>query len=229
MWWGPIFPRGGGQYFRDEWDRIEAAGNGYPDDFAQLNSASKTFPLDGGKITQWFVPTTDAQDLEFARALISNAKDGILFLFFNPGAFVGPDKPAKQWTLLQNILARHHDQTRNDYDPNLYIRGVVNQEIAGLTTEDPGRTKKRPVLDPTEPANPVTVFSGAQQPPQRLRYDAMVPKNIKSRDAFHRAPALIGPSDRPRRRRVPRRGRAVASPARSPPGSGAAAPRRATR
>jgi len=39
------------------------------------------------------------------------------------------------------------------------------------------------VLDPSEPANPVTLFSGAKQPPQRLRYDAMVPKNIK--DTFH--------------------------------------------
>jgi len=171
------------QYFRDEWDRIKAAGNTYPPDFAQFNSTSKTFPLDGGKITQWFVPTTDAQDLEFARQLISNAKDGILFLFFNPGVFAGPDKPEKQWTLLQNILARDHDEKRTDFDPNLYIRGVVNQEIAGLTTEDPARTKKRAVLDPSEPANPVTLFSGSAQPPQRLRYDAMVPKNIK--DTFH--------------------------------------------
>ena len=75
-----------------------------------FNSTSKTFPLDVGSITQWFVPTTDAQDLEFARKLISAAKNGIMFLFFNPGAFAGPDKPAKQWTLLQNILARDHGQ-----------------------------------------------------------------------------------------------------------------------
>jgi hypothetical protein len=129
------------------------------------------------------VPTTDAQDLEFARKLITNAKDGVLFLFFNPGTFAGPDKPEKQWTLLQNIVARDHDSTRPDYNPNLYVRGVVNQEIAGLTTEDPGRTKKHAVLDPSQPANPVTLFSGAKQPPQRLRYDAMVPKNIK--DTFH--------------------------------------------
>jgi hypothetical protein len=39
------------------------------------------------------------------------------------------------------------------------------------------------VLDPSEPANPVTLFGGAKQPPQRLRYDSMVPKNIK--DTFH--------------------------------------------
>ena len=171
------------EYFLDEWNHIKDAGNGYPDVFAHFNSTSKTFPLDDGNITQWFVPTTDAQDLEFARKLISAAKDGILFLFFNPGVFAGPDKPEKQWTLLQNILVRDHDDKRPDFDPNLYIRGVVNQEIAGLTSEDPGRKTKRAVLDPAELANPVTLFSGAKQPPQRLRYDSMVPKNIK--DAFH--------------------------------------------
>ena len=172
------------QYFLDEWNRIKDAGNAYPPGFAQFNSTSKTFPLDGGNVTQWFVPTTDAQDLEFARKLISGAKDGILFLFFNPGVFAGPDKPEKQWTLLQNILARDHDPGRPDFDPNLYIRGVVNQEIPGLTTEEPARKTKQPVLDPSEPANPVTLFSGANQPQQRLRYDAMVPKNIK--DTFHK-------------------------------------------
>jgi phosphatidylserine/phosphatidylglycerophosphate/cardiolipin synthase-like enzyme len=178
------------QYFLDEWNHIKDAANAYPPDFAKFNSTPpKTFPLDSGSVTQWFAPTTDAQDLEFARKLISGAKDGILFLFFNPGVFAGPDKPEKQWTLLQNILARDHDPGRPDFNPNLYIRGVVNQEIAGLTTEEPARKTKRAVLDPLEPANPVTLFSGAKQPPQRLRYDAMVPKNIK--DTFHNWEAEI--------------------------------------
>lgn len=171
------------KYFLDEWNHIKDAGNAYPPSFAQFNSTSKTFPLDGGNVTQWFVPTTDAQDLEFARKLISGAKEGILFLFFNPGVFAGPDKPEKQWTLLQNILARDHDPGRPDFNPNLYIRGVVNQEIAGLTSEERARKTKHPVLDPSEPANPITLFSGAKQPQQRLRYDAMLPKNIK--DTFH--------------------------------------------
>ncbi len=165
------------QDFRDEWDMLKAAGNGYPDSFAQTNSTAKTFNVDGGRITQWFVPTTDAQDLTFARALISAAKEGILFLFFNPGQFVSPDQP-KKWTLLQNILARHGP----DGDPSLYIRGVVNQEIPNLTTELATGPRKHAILDPSALANPVTLFGG-NQPPQRLRYDAMVPKNIK--DTFH--------------------------------------------
>jgi hypothetical protein len=70
---------------------------------------------------------------------------------------------------------------------------VVNQEIAGLTTETPSGPKagakaapkpaKHAALDPSVAANPVTLFSGGNTPPQRLRYDSMVPKNIK--DTFH--------------------------------------------
>jgi hypothetical protein len=63
------------------------------------------------------------------------------------------------------------------------MRGVVNQEIPNLTTESPTGPTKHAVLDPSAPANPVTLFSGGNQPPQRLHYDAMVPANIKA--VFH--------------------------------------------
>jgi phosphatidylserine/phosphatidylglycerophosphate/cardiolipin synthase-like enzyme len=167
--------------FLDEWHLLKDAGNGYPPTLAQANSSAKSFKVDGATITQWFVPTTAGQDLDFARRLISAARNGILFLFFNPGQFVADDQPEK-WTLLQNILNRHH-QGASDYDPGLYIRGVVNQEIPNLTTESTTGPGKHAVLDPATPANPVTLFSGGDKPPQRLRYDAMVPKNIK--DTFH--------------------------------------------
>ncbi|HLN08281.1 MAG TPA: phospholipase D-like domain-containing protein, partial [Xanthobacteraceae bacterium] len=167
--------------FRNEWNLLKDAGNGYPPSLATANSQAKTFEVDGGRITQWFAPTSAAQDLDYARRLISAAKDGILFLFFNPGAFEPDDQPQK-WTLLQNILVRHHEDSP-DYDPALYMRGVVNQEIANLTTESTNGAKRRPILDPSEPANPVTLFSGGNKPPQRLNYESMVPKNIKAQ--FH--------------------------------------------
>jgi phosphatidylserine/phosphatidylglycerophosphate/cardiolipin synthase-like enzyme len=172
--------------FRNEWDLLKNAGNDYPPSLAKDNSTAKTFDVDGGKITQWFAPTSDAQDLEYARGLINAAQQGILFLFFNPGKFEPADTP-KQWTLLQNILARHQTGSPND-NPALYVRGVVNQEIAGLTTESkdepetPAKSeaRKRAIQDPSSTANPVTLFGG-NQPPQRLSYDAMVPKNIKDK------------------------------------------------
>jgi phosphatidylserine/phosphatidylglycerophosphate/cardiolipin synthase-like enzyme len=173
------------QNFLDEWKLLEAAGNAYPSSLATKNSAAKTFNVDGGTITQWFAPTSAGQDLDYARKLINAAKQGILFLFFNPGVFVGSDQPENKWTLLQNILFRHHEGAAN-FDGSLYIRGVVNQEIAGLTTESTGAGPAKPsahaALDPTA-ATPVTLFNGGNQPPQHLGYESMVPKNIK--DTFH--------------------------------------------
>ena len=175
------------QYFLDEWNLLKNARNAYPSSLAKANgeTTANVFNVDGGTITQWFAPTDKAQDLDHARKLINAAKQGILFLFFNPGVFVADDQPADKWTLLQNILFRHHAGTPN-FDGQLYIRGVVNQEIAGLTTASTGDLPAKPsphaALDPSA-GTPVTLFNGGKQPPQHLGYESMVPKNIK--DTFH--------------------------------------------
>jgi phosphatidylserine/phosphatidylglycerophosphate/cardiolipin synthase-like enzyme len=168
--------------FLAEWNLLKAAGNAYPPSLMQANSTSKSFTVDSGTITQWFAPTGGGQDLDYARQLINSAQQGILFLFFNPGVFEPDDKP-EQWTLLQNILVRHKKGTPH-YNPALYIHGVVNQEIAGLTTEDPNKksSKKHAALDSTNSA-PVTLYDGGKNPPQQISYGSMVPKAIK--DAFH--------------------------------------------
>ena len=93
-----------GAHFIEEWNLLKAAGNAYPASLTQANSTSKSFNVDGGSITQWFAPTDKGEDLDYARKLINGAEQGILFLFFNPGAFEPDDKP-ERWTLLQNILA----------------------------------------------------------------------------------------------------------------------------
>ena len=175
------------QYFLDEWNLLKTAKNAYPPSLAKTNgeTTANVFNVDGGTITQWFAPTNKGQDLVYARKLINAAKQGILFLFFNPGIFVAEDKPESKWTLLQNILFRHHKGTAN-FDDNLYIRGVVNQEITGLTTESidekPAKPSTHVALDPSA-GTPVTLFSGGDQPPQHLGFESMVPKNIK--DTFH--------------------------------------------
>jgi len=185
------------QYFLDEWNLLKDAKNAYPPSLAKTNGGAagkNTFEVDGVTITQWFAPTDHGQDLDYARGLINAAKDGILFLFFNPGAFVAEGQPESKWTLLQNILFRHHEDTQN-YNPDLYIRGVVNQEIAGLTTTSesapdaetpdeaqPARPTAHTALDPSA-GTPITLFNGGKQPPQHLGYESMVPKNIK--DTFH--------------------------------------------
>ncbi len=168
------------QDFLDAWNRIHAAGNAYPPSLAAANSTSSSYQVDGCKVTPWFVPTQHAQDLDYARKLINAAKEGILFLFFNPGGFE-PDATPEKWTLLQNILNRHHEENNAYYDPNLYIKGVVNQEIPYLT-EPPIKGKKPPAasMDPTMPTpHAVAVYTSGIEPPQRLTHDVLVPANIK--------------------------------------------------
>jgi phosphatidylserine/phosphatidylglycerophosphate/cardiolipin synthase-like enzyme len=169
--------------FLKAWNRIKEAGNGYPPALVDGNSTAQTYAVDNCKVTPWFVKTSAAQDLEAARKLINAAKEGILFLFFNPGAF----QPAPlHWTLLQNILERHNQDDAN-YNPDLYFCGVVNQDIPQLTKPGPAQPGvKQPdaAVDPTtETPNAVTLYKNGIEPPQRLSHDVLVPHNIK--DQFH--------------------------------------------
>jgi phosphatidylserine/phosphatidylglycerophosphate/cardiolipin synthase-like enzyme len=165
------------QDFLDAWNRIKDAGNGYPPALVNGNSEASTFDVDGSKVTPWFVKTSAGQDLEFARKLINSAKEGILFLFFNPGAF---QQDPIHWTLLQNILERHNDGNPA-YDPNLYVRGVVNQDIPDLTKPGDGNGQPAGAMDPSNASpNPVTLFKNGAEPPTRLSHDVLVPHNIKS-------------------------------------------------
>lgn len=152
-----------GQAFLDEWNRVQKAKNGYPASLAEANSKLQQFDVDGVKITTWFAPTKAEPDLDYARKLIAKAKDGILFLFFNPGTY--QEDPEKQ-TLLQNVLQRHDSKDKN-YNPNLYIKGVVNQEIKGLT----------------DGVAPVNLFANGKSAPQHVNRDALTPANIKAK--FH--------------------------------------------
>jgi hypothetical protein len=170
------------QDFLDAWHRLKAAGNGYPSSLIQGNSTAKTYQVDGCNITPWFVATSAGQDLDYARKLIDAAQDGILFLFFNPGTF---QEDPEKWTLLQNILERHNPSDPNA-NPNLYMRGVVNQTIAGLTpgtAPAKGSKQSNPMQDPSAPA-PVTLFrGGGDTPPIPLGQSVLVPHNIKTQ--FH--------------------------------------------
>jgi len=168
--------------YLEAWRRIKAAGNDYPPSLVQGNSSAKSCEVDGCKITPWFVKTSATQDLEYARKLIDAAKEGILFLFFNPGTF---QKDPLRWTLLQNILERHN-QANPSFNSDLYFCGVVNQAIAQLTTASGPQKKQkqgRATADPSALPNPVVLYQNGIEPPQRLSHDVLVPHNIK--DQFH--------------------------------------------
>jgi phosphatidylserine/phosphatidylglycerophosphate/cardiolipin synthase-like enzyme len=196
------------QAFRDEWDRLKAAKSGFPADLIQSNSKKKTFVVDSAQVTTWFVPTSKQQDLQQARALIAGAKDGALFLFFNPGRFAEAED---QETLLQSVVERGRPGSPG-FDPNLYIRGVVNQKIAGLTDDSPdgappgkqaarqsGRTAGAPRRahdehdtshDPQASQTPVLLYRQGAAGPQRATRDVLVPAAIKARFG-HWVPELL--------------------------------------
>ena len=169
-----------GAFFINEWNLLKNAGNSYPPSLMQANAKSASFNVDGGTVTQWFAPTDKGEDLDFARTLINGAQDGILFLFFNPGVFE-PDNQPQMWTLLQNILVRHQKGSPN-YNPALYIHGVVNQEIAGLTTESTQTPSKKAALDPSQAA-PVKLYGSGNTAPLAVPYESVVPAAIKN--TFH--------------------------------------------
>jgi len=148
------------QAYRDEWDRIAAAGNVFPPALKTANSQKKSFALDNSNVTVWFVPTTAQQDMIDARAKIAAAQDGVLFLFFNPGTL---QQNKANWTLLQAI---------DNLDASkLYIRGVVNQTIKGLTEGQEAPTKGA--------QHPVSVVTGGNK--EHLTKDVLVPAAIKEK------------------------------------------------
>src|SRR5439155_606018 len=102
------------KFYKQEWDRLEAAGDGYPSSLASSNVRPGTASAGAARLTAWFAPTLRLVDLAFARRLIQGAGQGVLFLFFNPGP---------KGTLLNDILALDADR--------LYIHGVANQDPGG--------------------------------------------------------------------------------------------------
>ena len=116
-------------FYRDQWETLAAAGDASPPALREEN-ATPRIPASAKGTTLWFTPLHGALDLEEAGQLIADAKDGILFLMFNPGP---------RGTLLNDIIELASPASPH-YRPDLYIQGVVNQ--------NPGTEK-----------NPVTLFN----------------------------------------------------------------------
>ena len=168
--------------YLDAWKRLHAAGNTYPAPLVKANSVARNFQVtrdDGNadQVSVWFAATDAGEDMTQARAIINGAKQGLLFLFFNPGVF---EQDPSDWTLLQSVLNRHAPAPNPYLDASLYIRGVVNQEIKGLTDAPPPGGAPAAPMDPSTPTHPVALFAGGATPPIRLSKDVLVPSNVKN-------------------------------------------------
>ena len=119
--------------YRKQWELLKNAGPATPDSLKSSNSIARDIPLNKASARLWFTPTVGEVDLNEARDIITNAKQAVLFLMFNPGP---------RDTLLNKIIeiakAAHPDN-------HLYIRGAINQdpgttanpvELFGSTTSD---------------------------------------------------------------------------------------------
>lgn len=103
-----------------QWEHLRDAKSTFARaELAAVNSESTPIGTPPKTIKVWFTPVNDEVDLDEVRELIAAAKDGILFIMFNPGP---------RGTLLNAIIDRQKD-------PSIVVRGVVNQDPS--TTKNP--------------------------------------------------------------------------------------------
>lgn len=106
-----------GQWYLDEWNRIKNAGNDYPKSFIDYNTKGNAKK----DLSTWFAPVSKQVDMDAARALIGQAQQGILFLFFNPGT---------KDTLYNEVVAQIGQPGKD----NLFVHGIMNQDPGGKAT-----------------------------------------------------------------------------------------------
>ena len=107
-----------------QWKRLAAAGDDTPESLKDANSKMKSAPSLAGT-NLWFTPMADQHDLEFAHKRILGAKQGILFLMFNPGPM---------GTLLNSIIERASPSSPA-FNADLYVQGVLNQDPSTKKTK----------------------------------------------------------------------------------------------
>ncbi len=102
------------QAYRNRWEELKESGALYPASLAASSTTKATDTVGPSVATAWNVPIKGLADLESATDLIRGAKEGVLFLMFNPGP---------KGTLLNVILGLDLKK--------LFVHGVVNQDPGG--------------------------------------------------------------------------------------------------
>ncbi len=106
--------------YMHRWHDLKDSGTGYPPHLAEDGSIPGHDVPGGPEVTAWNTPLLKLADIEDANSHIRAAKEGVMFLMFNPGP---------KNTLLNTIMGLDTNK--------LFIHGVVNQDPGG---------KKAPVL-----------------------------------------------------------------------------------
>ena len=110
-------------HYQAQWARLRDASPpaltpaGFPPALVAANDVPKTFAIGAAKAEVWFTRSSDGRDMAALRALISGARNSVLFLMFTPG---------KQG--LHTLAAARAKE------PGMYVRGVVS--TLGSTAAD---------------------------------------------------------------------------------------------
>jgi phosphatidylserine/phosphatidylglycerophosphate/cardiolipin synthase-like enzyme len=104
--------------YLEQWKALARAGDDFPRELLDGDSTKRCAHVGAATATTWFTPTNGQVDLADARDRIGKAKQGILFLMFNPGP---------KGTLFNAIMDRADPQSPT-FDSKLYVHGVLNQD-----------------------------------------------------------------------------------------------------
>lgn len=136
--------------YRERWDALKDAKASYPKSLSVDGSEPAVHSLDGVPIRAWNVPCLNYLDLKDAKQYIEGAKQGVIYLMFNPGK---GDGKKKERALIQDILALNPSK--------VFIEGILNQDPGG---------KKDPIIQLTHKGQTL----------QPVNLPAILPKNLQS-------------------------------------------------
>ena len=123
-----------GQIFLKQWERLRDAGSLTPKDLVAANSKVKTAATGSTKVDVWFTRSSAAQEMDAVNKLIANAKEGIVFLMFQPGGS----------PILDAIIAQQAA------DDALFVKGVIStmqkedKKLANVTLIQRGKQEVHP-------------------------------------------------------------------------------------
>jgi phosphatidylserine/phosphatidylglycerophosphate/cardiolipin synthase-like enzyme len=136
--------------YLQQWSRLRDAKNAFPDSLVDDNSKPKAVGKGKNKPVIWFTRTKDKVDLAALDGVLKEAKDGILFLMFQPGGAGA-----------LGTVRKLQEQKKS-----LYIKGVVStlpadaeEDESAVTVEVQGDTKKKVSLDVVQPTGIRTPFA----------------------------------------------------------------------
>ena len=102
-------------HYLAQWGRLRDASPpvlspaGFPPLLVAANDVPKTFAIGSASVDAWFTRTSDGRDMAALRALVSGAKQAVLFLMFTPGK-----------------AGLHTLAAARAKEPGMYVRGVVS-------------------------------------------------------------------------------------------------------